>query len=207
MPQVSWVPRSGFPNGFPILTQFQNHYFYHGLSHDSPNSPWMLCYVPVIYLKKYLSTNSAWKNGFPWFCFSLFPNFGCWKLILYWLTPSKTRCSWCDPIFGRLKIIFFWCVYPTIMRLENSQVVAPIGSLAALAQLTTPNPFTIDKPIHNWILGRSSQDHPTYIYTYIYTWNPNDPSFGWLTFNFTGQNLENKGHSGSRYIKYVYKGY
>ena len=125
----------------------------------------MLCSRYIF--KKISQHQLSLKNGFPWFCFSLFPNFGCWKLILYWLTPSKTRCSWCDPIFGRLKIIFFWCVYPTIMRLENSQVVAPIGSLAALAQLTTPNPFTIDKPIHNWILGRSSQDHPTYIYIYI----------------------------------------
>ena len=41
-------------------------------------------------------------------------------------------------------------------------------------------------------------------YIYIYTWNPNDPSFGWLTFNFMGQNLQNKGHSGSRYIIYIY---
>jgi hypothetical protein len=106
-------------------------------------------------------------------------------LILYWLTPSKTRCSWCDPIFGRLKIIFFWCVYPTIMRLENSQVVAPIGSLAALAQLTTPNPFTIDKPIHNWILGRSSQDHPTYIYIYIYL-EPKSPRFWMVNLQFYG---------------------
>ena len=39
-----------------------------------------------------------------------------------------------------------------------------------------------------------------YMYIYIYTWNPNDPSFGWLTFNFMVQNLQNKGLSGSRYI-------
>ena len=41
------------------------------------------------------------------------------------------------------------------------------------------------------------------IYIYIYTWNPNEPSFGWLTFNFMGQNLQNKAHLGSRYI-YIY---
>jgi hypothetical protein len=44
----------------------------------------------------------------------------------------------------------------------------------------------------NWLI--------VYMYIYMYTWKPNDPSFGWLTFHFMGQNLENKGHLGSRYI-------
>ena len=30
---------------------------------------------------------------------------------------------------------------------------------------------------------------------YIPGTQTNDPSFGWLTFNFMGQNLENKGHN------------
>jgi hypothetical protein len=44
-----------------------------------------------------------------------------------------------------------------------------------------------------------------HLYIYIYLEPSFDPSFGWLTFNFMGQNLENKGHLGSRYI-YIYDG-
>ena len=40
-------------------------------------------------------------------------------------------------------------------------------------------------------------------YSYIYTWNPNDPCFDWKGPCFGGLTFKNRGHWGSRYI-YIY---
>ncbi len=37
-------------------------------------------------------------------------------------------------------------------------------------------------------------------YIYIYTWNPNDPCFGWKRPCFGGLTFKNRGHLGSRYM-------
>ena len=38
-----------------------------------------------------------------------------------------------------------------------------------------------------------------------YTWNPNDPCFGWKRPCFGGLTFKNKGHWGSRYVcVYIY---
>ena len=39
---------------------------------------------------------------------------------------------------------------------------------------------------------------------YIYTWNPNDPSFGSKRPCFEGLTFKNRGHLGSRYIHIIY---
>ena len=39
-------------------------------------------------------------------------------------------------------------------------------------------------------------------YKYIYTWNLNDPCFGWKRPCFGGLTFKNRGHLGSRYIIY-----
>ena len=41
------------------------------------------------------------------------------------------------------------------------------------------------------------------VYIYIYTWNANDPCFGWKRPCFGGFNPQNRGQTGSRYI-YIY---
>ena len=124
------------------------------------------CYAMFpLYIKINLSTNSAWKSMVSHgFLFSHFPNFGCWKLVLYWLTPSKTRCSWCDLIFGRLKIIFS-DVYHAVGKL-TSRSSNWIPSGPSSAHHSEPNHhWQTHSPLDTWkILTRSSHIH---IYIYL----------------------------------------
>ena len=50
------------------------------------------------------------------------------------------------------------------------------------------------------IIPPEGKDYKWYINTSIYTWNPNDPCFGWKRPCFEGFGFKNRGHLGSRYI-------
>ena len=86
--------------------------------------------------------------------------------------------------------------------LDHTRVVYKINSPLSPVILVS-----IDIVLNNYLfLIDDRYLYSLYEYIYIYTWNPNDPCFGWKRPCFGGLTFKNRGHLGcwgSRYI-YIY---
>ena len=110
--------------------------------------------------------------------------------------PSETCTTW--GIYS-VFFVFFW-------SLSKSKLFAFIH-----ASVIAVIPYIADKASLLLLVGGSrktnKQHYTNYVlirYTYIYTWNPNDPSFGWLNLQFYGSKPWNQGSFGFQVYIYIH---